>query len=431
MSEAIAITGTGAICSAGATPEQIYRTLCAGQTAFAPLGQWDSSSWPAPLAGGIGSIDPAAIFEDRKLLKALQRLRRTDLLGLLAASRAVQAARIVEYRRTLDEPEQQIFNERTAVHTGCGGVAYHYQYDFLPALAASGGELHAFGEQLGATVNPTWLLQALPNNVLCYLGIAYGFKGPNSCITNHSVSGMMAIIEAFHALRAGEAQRAVAVGHDSPIEPETLLNLYRLGLVTTDLIHPFDNARSGCLLGEGAAALTLETPAAAQARGASIIGMIMGGGVTTEAGGVLSIRADGDGEARAIELALDDAGVSPGDVGLIAAHGNGTVNSDMSEAAAISRIFGSDMPPVTAFKWAFGHSMAAAGALDTVIALSCLRAGYAPGIATLREIDPRCLPLAVSSAGSRPRSDIALVLGRGFGGMSAALVIKASTGAAS
>ena len=93
---------------------------------------------------------------------------------------------------------------------------------------------------------------------------------------------MMAIIEAFHALRADEAQRAVAVGHDSPIEPETLLNLYRLGLVTTDLIRPFDNARSGCLLGEGAAALTLETPAAAQARGASIIGMIMGGGVTTK-----------------------------------------------------------------------------------------------------------------------------------------------------
>ncbi|MGO9059650.1 MAG: beta-ketoacyl-[acyl-carrier-protein] synthase family protein [Candidatus Binataceae bacterium] len=428
MSTVIAVTGTGAICSAGTTPEQIYRTLCAGQTAFAPLGQWDSSSWPAPLAGGVESLDPAAIFEDRKLLKALQRLHRTDLLGLLAASRAVQAARIVEYRRAFDEPEQQIFNERTAVHTGGGGVAYHYQYDFLPALAASGGELHAFGEKLGATVNPTWLLQALPNNVLCYLGIAYGFKGPNSCITNHSVSGMMAIIEAFHTLRAGEADRAVAVGHDSPIEPEAILNLYRLGLVTTDLIRPFDNARSGCLLGEGAAALTLEAPAATQARGAHVIGTILGGGVTTEASGVLGIRADGNGEAHAIELALDDAGISPGDVGLIAAHGNGTVNSDQSEAAALSGIFGSDMPPVTAFKWAFGHTMAAAGALDTVIALSCLRAGYAPGIATLREIDPRCRPLPVSSVGARPRSDIALVLSRGFGGMSAALVIKASAG---
>jgi len=431
MSAAIAITGTGAICSAGATPEQIYGTLCAGKMAFAPLREWDSSSWPAPLAGGVESIDAASIFEDRKLLKALQRLHRTDLLGLFAASRAVQDARIVGYRRALDEAEQQTFNERTAVHTGCGGVAYHYQYDFLPALAASGGELRAFGEKLGASVNPTWLLQALPNNVLCYLGIAYGFKGPNSCITNHSVSGMMAIIEAFHALRAGEAQRAVAVGHDAPIEPETILNLYRLGLVTTDLIRPFDDARGGCLLGEGAAAMTLETPDAARSRGAPVIGTILGAGVTTEAAGVLSIRADGDGEARAIELALDDAGVGPGEVGLIAAHGNGTVNSDQSEAVALNRIFGAAMPPVTAFKWAFGHTMAAAGAIDTVIALNCLRAGYAPGIATLREIDRRCQPLAASSGGVRPRSDIALVVGRGFGGMTAALVIKAPPGDAS
>ncbi len=221
------------------------------------FGAWDSSRWPAPLAGSVEPVDAAAIFEDRKLLKALQRLRHTDLLGLYAASRAVKDARIVEIPpRAERSRNNKTFNERTAVHTGCGGVAYHYQYDFLPALAASGGDLQAFGETLGATVNPTWLLQALPNNVLCYLGIAYGFKGPNSCITNHSVSGMMAIIEAFHTMRAGEAERAVAVGHDAPVEPETILNLYRLGLVTTDLIRPFDSARSGCLLGEGAAAVS-------------------------------------------------------------------------------------------------------------------------------------------------------------------------------
>ena len=203
------------------------------------------------------------------------------------------------------------FNERTAVHTGCGGVAYHYQYDFLPALAAADGDLRAFGEKLGASVNPTWLLQALPNNVLCYLGIAYGFKGANSCITNHSVSGTMAIIEAFHTLRAGDADRAVAVGHDSPIEPETILNLYHLGLLTTDAIRPFDAARSGCLFGDGAAAMVLETQAAAACARRVGARVDSGDGVTTEAGGVLAMRPDGDGEARAIELALDDAGIGP------------------------------------------------------------------------------------------------------------------------
>jgi 3-oxoacyl-[acyl-carrier-protein] synthase-1 len=426
MNGPIAITASAAICAIGATPEQIYQSLRAGRTAFAPLRQWDLAGCPAPLAAGVESIDPGAIFEDRKLLKSVQRLRRTDLLGLYAASRAVKACGMIEYRAALDDARAAEFNQRTAVHTGCGGVAYHYQYDFLPALAAADGGLRAFGERLGASVNPTWLLQALPNNVLCYLGIAYGFKGANSCITNHSVSGTLAIVESFHTVRAGDADRAVAVGHDSPIEPEAILNLYHLGLLTTDAIRPFDAARSGCLLGEGAAAMVLETQAAAEARGVPVLGLILGTGVTSEAGGVLALRHDGDGEARAIELALEEAGISPGEVGLIAAHGNGTVNSDLTEAAAIRRVFGDDMPPVTSFKWALGHTMAAAGALDAVIALRCLRAGLAPGIATLRDPDPRCLPLPISGSESPVRGDIAMVLGRGFGGMNTALVIKAS-----
>ena len=104
------------------------------------------------------------------------------------------------------------------------------------------------------------------------------------------------------------------------------------------------------------------------------------------------------------------------------------LGADPSEAAAIRRIFGADIPPVTAFKWAFGHTMAAAGAIDAVLALCCLRTRSIPGIATLREVDPRCLPLPIAAAGSAPRSDIALVLGRGFGGMSTALLIQAPPG---
>ena len=426
MNDPIVITASGAICAIGGAPEEIFQGLRGGRTAFAPLRDWDSTGWPAPLAAGVETIDAGAIFADRKLIKTVRRLRRTDLLGLYAASRAVNGCGMFDYRATLDEAEVAEFNERTAVHTGCGGVAYHYQYDFLPVLAAADGDLRAFGEKLGASINPTWLLQALPNNVLCYLGIAYGFKGANSCIINHSVSGTLAIIEAFHSLRAGDADRAVAVGHDSPIEPELILNLYHLGLLTTDAIRPFDAARSGCLLGEGAAAMVLETQAAADARRAPVLGSILGTGVTTEADGVLAVRPDGDGEARAIELALEEAAIIPGEVGLIAAHGNGTVNSDLTEAVAIKRVFGAHIPAVTSFKWALGHTMAAAGALDAVIALSCLRGGVVPGIATLRDPDPLCLPLTISASETPVRSDIALVLGRGFGGMNTALVIKAS-----
>jgi len=431
VNDSIVITANGAICAAGAAPEQILRTLRDGHTGFAPLREWDSTTWPAPLAAGVERIDPAAIFEDRKLLKSVQRLRRTDLLGLYAASRAVAASGIAWYRAALDEGRAAEFDEATAVFTGCGGVAYHYQYDYLPALAAAEGNLRAFGERLSQSVNPTWLLQSLPNNVLCYLGIAYGFKGANACITNHSVSGTLAIIEAWHALREGAADRAIAVGHDSPMDPEAILNLYHLGLLSIDLVRPFDAGRSGCVLGEGAAAMVLETRVAAEARGAPELGAILGTGVTTEAGGVLAVRPDGDGEARAIELALQEAEVAPSDVGLIAAHGNGTINSDLSEAAAIRRIFGSEIPPVTSFKWALGHTMAAAGAIDAVIALGCLRAGIVPGIATLRDPDPQCLPHSISASETAARGDIALVLGRGFGGMNTALVIKASPDGAS
>jgi 3-oxoacyl-(acyl-carrier-protein) synthase len=212
VNEPIVITASGAICAAGSAPEQIYQALREGRAAFAPRARMGLLGLAGAAGRRVESIDAGAIFEDRNLLKSVQRLRRTDLLGLYAASRAVNACGMIEYRATLDNARAAELNERTAVHTGCGGVAYHYQYDFLPALTAADGDLRAFGEKLGASANPTWLLQALPNNVLRYLGIAYGFKGANSCITNHSVSGTLAIIEAFHTLRAGDADRAVASG---------------------------------------------------------------------------------------------------------------------------------------------------------------------------------------------------------------------------
>jgi 3-oxoacyl-[acyl-carrier-protein] synthase-1 len=425
MSEPIVITGSGAICAAGASPREIYLRLCAGNTSFKPLREWDSSTWPAPLAGGVERIELGAPFHDRKLLKSVQRLRRTDLLGLYAAGQAVQSSGLIGCRATLQEAHQIEFNERTAMYTGCGGAAYFYQYDFLPAVAAAGGDVRRFGQELGASVNPTWLLQSLPNNVLCYLGIAFGFKGANTCITNHGVSGSQAIIEAFYALRGGQADRAIAVGHHSPIDPELILSLYHLGMLTGDAIRPFDRSRSGFILGEGAAAMVLETRSAARARGAEVRGEILGTGFAAEAGAISSARPDREAPARAIQAALAEAAISPKQVAMIVAHGDGTLQSDLAEAAAISRVFGADMPAVTSFKWAFGDTIAASGAIDAAIALRCLHSGTVPGIATLRELDPACHGLNAAASEVKLRGDIALVLNKGFGGMNSALVIKA------
>ena len=167
------------------------------------------------------------------------------------------------------------------------------------------------------------------------------------------------------------------------------------------------------------------TEASAGARGAAVLGGVLGGAAVCEAEGLLAIRDDGDGVARAIDAALADAGIGPAGVGMIVAHGNGTRASDASEAAGIRRVFGTAMPPVTSFKWAFGHLIAAAGTIDVVLALEALRNREVPGLATLANLDPDCAPLAVSRAAAVPRSDVALVLNRGFAAADAAVVVRA------
>ena len=131
----------------------------------------------------------------------------------------------------------------------------------------------------------------------------------------------------------------------------------------------------------------------------------------------------------AMQAALDEAGLRAADVGMIVAHANGTRNSDASEAAAIRRVFGDAPPPVTGFKWAFGHLIAASGMLDTVLALEALRARTVPGVATLHEADPALARIPVSARAQTPRSDVALVVSRGFGGTNAALLLRAASAA--
>ncbi|MBK6336174.1 MAG: 3-oxoacyl-ACP synthase [Betaproteobacteria bacterium] len=418
----IVVTGTGAVCASGMQPAAIYEHLLRGETAIGPIGQWDTTGWPVTVAGEIADFNPRALVDDRKLHKLI---RRTDLLGLYAAARAIETSGLIAHRTTLDEAAAAVYSDRCGVYVGSGGGNYQNQYDFFPLMTEAQGTLPAFGRELGNAVNPMWLLRTLPNNVLGHIGIQHGLKGPNACVTDHSAGGVLAIIEAMEGLRQGEADRAVAVGHDAPIEPQMQLYYQRVGLLAAEALRPFDVRHDGSLFGEGAAALVLETAAAAAARGAPVLGEILGGGVAGEALGLLGIRDDGDGVARAIELALADAGIAAADVGMIVAHGNGTRLSDSSEAAALRRVFGAAMPPVTAFKWAFGHLIAAAGTIDTVLALEALARGEVPGLATLAALDPDCAPLPVSRATVPARSNVALIVNRGFAATDAALVVRA------
>jgi 3-oxoacyl-[acyl-carrier-protein] synthase I len=418
----VVITGTGAVCGTGLTVETIWEALLQGRSAIGAIRAWDPQRWPVRLAAEVVGVENRLLVEDRKLHKLVTR---TDLFGLYAADQAIDHAGITAHRDTLSPGAKAKFNDRSGVFAGSGGGNYRANYDFFPLLTASGGDLDAFGRGLAEHVNPMWLLRILPNNVVCHLGIRHLFKGTNACITNQCVGGAVAVAEAAAALRSGEADRAVAVGHDTPFEPENILHYHQLGLLATDNLRPFDSDRHGTVFGEGAAALLLETGTEARTRQTTILGEFLGAGCATEASGIVDIRPDGDGLRRAIELALNDAGRLPGDVGMVVAHGNGTPASDASEARALHEVFGQRLPPVTSFKWSFGHLIAASGILDLVLALHALGQGLVPGIGTLNRLDPSLAPLPVSRAPQRPRSDIGLVLCRGFGGMNVALLVRA------
>jgi 3-oxoacyl-[acyl-carrier-protein] synthase-1 len=421
MNRRIVITGTGAVCGAGRDPETIFASIAEGRSAIALIEGWDTRAWPAKIAAEIRDFNARALVDDRKLHKLI---RRTDMLGIYAGDRAVEAAGYAKYRDTLPEDAAATFSDRTGIYVGSGGGAFENQYDYFPLMAEAKGDLGKFGRDLPDTVNPMWLLRTLPNNVLCHVGIRNRLKGANACITNHSVGGTLAVIEATEALRNGEADRALAIGHDTPIEPQNVLYYHACGLLSPDTLRPFDGNRNGSVFGEGAGALALETEEAAEARGASVIGEVLGGGYVSEGCGLLSISDDGDGVARAIEAALADAGIGAGDVGMIVAHGNGTAQSDASEALALRRVFGDACPPVTAFKWAIGHLIAAAGIIETTLALAALRARRVPGIATFEAADEACVHGPVSRKDQAPRSDVALVLCRGFAATDAALIVR-------
>ena len=419
----IVITGSGAICAAGKSPAEVWETLQSGRSAIGPIELWDTTDWPRKNAGEIRGLQPAKLLGDRKILKFI---RRSDVLGIYAAGRAIDAAGIAAWRDGLEEAAAATYSDRTGVYVGSGCGTHESQYDYFPLMTSAAGSLVEFGRQLPDVVNPMWLLRALPNNVLCHIGIKYNLKGTNACITNHSISGMLAVMEAAAGLRAAEADRAVVVAHDAPIEPQTVLYYDSVGLVAADMLRSFDAGRDGSILGEGAGGLVLETEESAAARGASVLGEFLGGGSATECEGLLPIRGDGEGPTAAMTAALDDAGLRAADVGMIVAHANGTPYSDATEAAAIRQVFGDDPPPVTGFKWAFGHLLAASGMLDSVLALEALRARTVPGLGTLREPDPAIARIPVSARAQTPRSDIALVLSRGFGGTNAALLLRAA-----
>jgi 3-oxoacyl-[acyl-carrier-protein] synthase-1 len=253
-------------------------------------------------------------------------------------------------------------------------------------------------------------------------------KGANACLTNHGAGGLQALAEAVAVLREGDVDRAVVVSHSAPVEPQAVLYYTTAGLLAGDALRPFDAARGGTILGEGAAALVVESEESARANGARVLGEVLGCGSATEGEGLLTMREDGDGPFRAMVAALEDAGVTADRIGLVVARGDGGRLADAAEARAMRRLFGRDPPPITAWKWACGNLMDPAGLLEALLALVAIARGQAPGIATLERLDAECEGLPIAREARAPRSDLALIHAGGFGGVQAAVVLRGIPG---
>lgn len=414
------ITGRSALTASGATADATWNSVMAGESGIEEIKHWDLSQWSHRLGGELKDFQPAKMLPDRKLIKVISR---QDVMGINAAVQAVEHSQMIPYRDSLASPDS--FNEQTAVYVGSPGNKYFQQYDFLPLVAKTDGAMPDFAKQLFDEVHPMWLLRILPNNVLAYTGITYDFKGPNHNITNHAVGGTQAILEAYHAIRSGQADRAVVVAYDMGIEPQALFYYEKLGVVSERHLKPFDEAHDGTILAEGAAALVLESEASVKARSATCYGEIVGGLSASEAAGLFSIESDGQHLTELMKRTLAIAELSSEDVGLVVAHGNGNGKSDDSEAKAIQAVLGNI--PVTAFKWSMGHSLCASGVLDAVMTTYALQNQYAPGIANLNQVASACDGLMVSAKHQAIKSNsCAVMINRGFASMNACLVIKAS-----
>ncbi|MGQ3891827.1 beta-ketoacyl-[acyl-carrier-protein] synthase family protein [Legionella sp. CNM-4043-24] len=415
------ITGLSALTSCGKTADDTWQALLNGESGIEEIRQWDLSAWPARLGGELKDFQPARMLPDRKLLKVISR---QDVMGINASVQAVEHSGMIAWRDGLSCHKD--FNENTAIYVGSPGNKYYQQYDFLPLVAKTDGDMTQFAGQLFDEVHPMWLLRILPNNVLAYTGMTYGFKGPNHNVANHAVGGAQAILEAWHAIKSGQAERAVVVAYDVGVEPQALFYYDRLGVISPRHLKPFDKEHDGTLLAEGAAALVLESEASARARDAVCYAEVVGGLSASEASGLFSLDAEGGPLARLIQRTLDEAQLQPADIAMITAHGNGNKKSDDSEARAISSVFSANSVPVTAFKWSMGHTLCASGVLDTVLTTCALREKTVPGIAALDQQASACQDLNLSRE-HRPMTEkgqYAMVINRGFASMNACLVIK-------
>ena len=409
MNRRIVVTGLGAVTPLGNDVPALWDGLLAGRSGVGPITLFDPSNLDVRIAAEVKGFDAEALFGRREA-------RRNDRFTLFALEAARQA--VADARLSFDTHNRDRIG--VLIGSGIGGVltlteAYSLMLESGPRR-----------------VSPFLIPMIMPNAASAAVAIAHGLRGPNIAVVSACATGSHAIGEAAEMIRRGDAEAFLCGGSEAAIHPIAIAGFNNMGALSrrdddpARASRPFDAARDGFVLAEGAAVLLIESLDHARARDAHIYGELVGYAATADAFHITAPEESGQGAALAMQLALQRAGLPPTAVDYVNAHGTSTPLNDRIETAAIRTVFGphADRLAVSATKSMIGHLMGAAGAVEAIACLKSLESGWVHPTINYETPDPQCDLDYVPNQARRIEPQVVLSNSFGFGGHNACLIFR-------
>jgi 3-oxoacyl-[acyl-carrier-protein] synthase II len=407
----VVVTGMGAVTPVGLDLDSSWKAVLAGESGVGPITLFDPSDQKVKFAAEVGDWDTSRYFDK----KEARRLDRYSEFFLVVARRALDAAGL-EY----DEDDEAAARAGVMVGAGFGGMSSFIE-DILVLTERGPGR-----------VSPTGVPKLIPNMAAGLVSIEHNLTGPVSCVVTACSASANAIGDATEIIRRGAADVMVAGGAEACINSYGIATFAQARALSTrnddpqGASRPFDAGRDGFVMGEGGAALVLESLEHAQARGADVLAEVTGYGMSADAYHITLPRPGGMGAARAMIAAVEDAGLGTGDIGYINAHGTSTEANDATETAAIRIALGedADATPVSSTKSMTGHVLGGAGAVEAVFSILALRDRILPPTINYETPDPECDLDYVPNEARETDVDHVMSNSFGFGGHNVALIFS-------
>lgn len=409
MSNRVVITGMGVISPIGLDVESTWASLLAGRSGIDYITLFDASQHETRIAGEVKGFDPGQ-YIDRK---EVRRMDRFTHYALAAATQALRQANL-----TIDPSNADDIG--SVIGVGIGG---------LSTLSAA---FQVMNERGPSRLSPFLCTMYIPDIAAGQIAITFGVRGPNFCVVSACASGASAIGEAYEIVRRGDAIAMIAGGAEAAITPIAVGAFNAMRAISTrndqpqKASRPFDIDRDGFVISEGAGVVVLENLDHARARGASILGEIVGYGASADACHVTAPPDGGAGAALAMARALRKAGLKPTDIDYINAHGTSTPLNDKNETMAIKTVLGDHAYriPISATKSMTGHMFGATGAVEVIICVKVINEEIIPPTINLDNPDPECDLDYVPHVARRATVRTAMSNSFGFGGHNACLIVR-------